>query len=80
MLGNHDDILDSAYIKEKISDVEARKLIEHIIKTKQIPEINVNNLNEIIDKIKQIKNISKGQILRVLEVKRTRYYKKLRKN
>lgn len=80
VLGNHDDILDSAYIKEKISDIEARRLIEHIIKTKQIPEINVKNLNEIIDKIKQIKKMGKGQILRVLGVKKTTYYDNLKKN
>ena len=38
MTEENDDILDGAYIKEKLSDTEARKLIEHIIKTKQIPE------------------------------------------
>lgn len=75
MIGEHDDILDAAYIKEKISDTEARRLIEHIIKTKQIPEITKENIEEIVDKIRQIKNIRKDQIFRILGIKRSTFYK-----
>ena len=77
MTGVNDDVLDAAYIKEKISDTEARRLIEHIINTKQIPEISKESLKEVVDKIKQIKNMSKEQILRVLGVKKTMYYDNL---
>lgn len=75
MVGEDNDILDSAYIKDKISDIEARVFIEHIIKTKQIPEITKENMEEIVDKIIQIKQINKEQILRVLGIKRSTFYK-----
>ena len=79
MTGVNDDLLDAAYIKEKISDTEARRLIQHIITIKQIPEISKENLIEVVDKIKKIKNMSKEQILRVLGVKKTIYYENLNK-
>lgn len=79
MTGINDDVLDAAYIEEKISDTEATRLIEHIIKTKQIPEITEQNLVEIVAKIKQIKNLSVEQILRILKVSRAKYYRKIKK-
>ncbi len=79
MTGVNDDVLDAAYIKEKISDTEARRLIEHIITTKQIPEISKESLIEVVDKIRKIKNMSKEQILRMLGVKKTMYYDNLNK-
>ena len=75
MIGEQDDMLDSAYIDEKISDIEARKLIEYLIKTKQIPEITSENLIKVIDGIREIKHITKEQIIRVLEIKRSTFYK-----
>lgn len=75
MTENHDDILDSAYIKEKLSDAEASRFLEHLIKTKQIPEITTINLTEIVDKIKEIKPISKDQLIRVMGIKRSTFYK-----
>ena len=79
MIGEHDDTLDAAYIEEKLSDAEARKPIEHIIKTKQIPEITKDNLSEVIDKIKEIKNMSKDQIFRILEINRNKFYYGIKK-
>ena len=79
MLGEQDDILDSAYIDEKISDLEAKKLIDYLIKTKQIPEITAENLIKVIDGIREIKQITKEQIIRVLEIKRSTFYKKQNK-
>ena len=73
--GEHDDLLDSAYVDEKISDTEARRLIEYLIKTKQIPEITEQNLIKVVDRIREIKQISKEQIIRVLEIKRSKFYK-----
>lgn len=73
--GKQDDILDSAYINEKISDVEARRIIEYLIKTKQIPEITSENLVKVINRIREIKQITKEQIIRVLEIKRSTFYK-----
>lgn len=75
MTGEQDDILDSAYLDEKISDIEAKRLIEYLIKTKQIPEITSENLIEVIDGIREIKHITKEQIIRVLEIKRSTFYK-----
>ena len=74
ILGEHDDLLDSAYIEEKITDAEERKFLEHLIKTKEIPEICKGNLVEVVDKIKQIKKMSNGQIFRILEINRNQYY------
>ena len=73
------DILDSAYIKEKISDKEAQMLIEHFIKTKQIPEITKENLVVVVNKVKQIKNISNEQLFRILEINRNQFYYKIKK-
>ena len=79
MIEENDDILDSAYIKEKISDIEARRLLEYMIKTKQIPEINEKSLKDVVYRIKQIRSISTEQILRVLEINKTKYYKLIKK-
>jgi len=73
--GEHNDIIDSAFVKEKITDKEARQFLEYLIKTKQIPEINKENLIKVIDRIREIKQISKEQIIRVLEIKRSTFYK-----
>lgn len=75
MIGEQDDLLDSAYIEEKISDAKARRLIEYLIKTKKIPEITSENLIKVIDGIREIKQITKEQIIRVLEIKRSTFYK-----
>ena len=75
MTGEQDDILDAAYLDEKISDIEAKRLIEYLIKTKQIPEITSKNLIKVIDGIREIKHITKEQIIRVLEIKRSTFYK-----
>ena len=79
MTGNNEDIIDSAFIEEKITDAQARNLIEYVIKTKQIPEINEENLVKVVCKIKEIKNISVEQILRVIEVSKAKYYKQMSK-
>ena len=79
MTGNNEDIIDSAFIEEKITDAQARNLIEYVIKTKQIPEINEENLVKVVCKIKEIKNISVEQILRVIEVSKAKYYKQISK-
>lgn len=75
IIGEQNDALDCAYIEEKISDKEASTLIEYLIKTKQIPEITKYNIEEIINKIKKIKQISNEQILRILGIKRSTFYK-----
>ena len=72
--GEHNDIVDTAYIEEKISDTEARALLEHLIKNKQIPEITKQNLGEVIKKIKEIKNLSNEQIFRILGINRNQFY------
>ena len=74
MTGLNDDVLDSAYIEEKITDIQAKKLIDYLVKTKQIPEITEENLIEIVNKIKEIKGISNNQILRVLRFDKNKYY------
>lgn len=76
----HDfDILDSAYIDNKISDIQVKTIIQHMIKIKIIPEITKENINEVIYKIKKTKNISKEQIFRVLGINKAMFYKKLKK-
>lgn len=79
MTGGHDDTLDSAYIKEKISDIEARRLLEHIVETKQIPEITEENLDKLVCKMKEIRSVSTEQILRILEINKTKYYRLMKK-
>ncbi len=74
MIGENNDILDSAYIRNKISDIEAREIIEHMKKTKQIPNIKRENLVEVVDKIREIKNINKEQILRILGYNKNQFY------
>ena len=79
MLGEQNDMLDSAYIDEKVSDDAARTLIEHLIKTKQIPEITEQSLIEVVDKIKGIKDLNTDQILKILEISKAKYYRKMKK-
>ena len=79
MAGEQDDIIDTAYIKEKLSDFEAKNLLDYLIKTKQIPEITEQNLIEIVDRIKEIKDLSIEQILRILEISKAKYYRKMKK-
>ena len=79
MIGEQEDIIDTAYVEEKLSDFEARSFLEYLIKTKQIPEITEQNLIEVIDKIKEIKNLSIEQILRIFEVSKSKYYRKIKK-
>lgn len=79
MTGVNDDVLDAAFIKNKISDAEAQRLLEYLIETKQIPEIIESNLEEIVYKIKEVKKLSTEQILRILGVNKTRYYKQIKK-
>lgn len=76
--GVNNDTLDSAYVKDKLSDKEARVLLEHLIKTKQIPEITKENLEETIDMILQIRQMSRGQIFRILGINRNQFYYKSR--
>ncbi len=71
---DYNDVLDSAYINDKISDKEATELLEHIIKTKQIPEIKKENLSEVVYKIQKIKNMSKEQIFRILGINKNQFY------
>lgn len=74
MIGKNNDILDSAYVRDKISDIEAREIIEHMKRTKQIPNIKRENLVEVVDKIREIKNINKEQILRILGYNKNQFY------
>ena len=74
MTEEKDDIIDTAYIEEKITDSEARSLLDHLIKNKQIPEITKQNLGEVIKKIKEIKNLSNEQIFRILGINRNQFY------
>ena len=79
MTGEQDDIIDAAYVEEKLSDLKARALLEYFIKTKQIPEITEQNLIEVVDKIKEIKDLNIEQILRIFEVSKAKYYRKMKK-
>ena len=73
------DMIDSAYIDDKVSDMQVKAIVQDMLETKVIPEVTKENMNEVIYKIKQIKNISKDQIFRVLEIKKATFYKKLKK-
>lgn len=78
MMENNNDIIDTVFIEENITDAQARSLIEYIIKMKQIPEINEKNLVKVVCRIREIKSMSIEQILRVLEVSKSKYYKQIK--
>lgn len=79
MTENNDDVIDDVFIEENITDAQVRSFIDYVIKNKEIPEINEKNLVEVVYRIREIKKISIEQILRVLEVSKTKYYNQIKK-
>lgn len=79
MTENNDDVIDAVFIEENITDAQVRSFIDYVIKNKEIPEINEKNLVEVVYRIREIKKISIEQILRVLEVSKTKYYNQIKK-
>lgn len=79
MTENNDDVIDDVFIEENITDAQVRSFIDYVIKNKEIPEINEKNLVEVLYRIREIKKISIEQILRVLEVSKTKYYNQIKK-
>lgn len=80
VIGENDDLLDSAYIKDNLTDIEAKRFVEYLIKSRQIPEITTENIIEIVDRIKELKGMSKGQILKIIGIDRNIYYDKFKRD
>ena len=79
MKQSDNDLLDSAYIKDKITDEMLVKLIKHELNIENISDISKmdkESIREILRKIKLIRNIKDVQLFKVLNISKNIIYRK----